>query len=239
MEVASKLVSIANLGVERAVSLACEILLRGGVIALPTDTIYGVAALAKQQASVERLYSIKRRDLQKPLAICVGRIDEIYEYCNVPGNVERRLMESLLPGKVTLCFERSAKLPAFFNPQTSTVGVRIPNSLFVRGLCATLGEPLALTSANISNERSTIEVREFESLWPKLDAVFDGVCESDEDDRKQSENSEEWKRAGSTVVDLSHAARGAYRLIRPGCAFKHTCCVLEEQFGLHRIQDSQ
>ncbi|XP_039973146.1 yrdC domain-containing protein, mitochondrial [Xiphias gladius] len=198
--------------------LSCTVkaLKEGHVVAVPTDTIYGLACLAQNSEAIRKTYDIKGRNGQKPLAICVGEIQDIYKYCKV--KVEKELLGDLLPGPVTLVFERSEILNTDFNPFTSLVGVRIPDHGFMRRLCQMCGEPLALTSANISSHTSTVEVHEFQELWPKLAVVVDGGPIGDQ------------SRLGSTVVDLS--VHGKYHIIRPGCALSSTVDVLERKYGL-------
>lgn len=198
--------------------LSCTVkaLKDGHVVAVPTDTIYGLACLAQNSNAVQRTYDIKGRNEQKPLAICVGEIQDIYEYCKV--KVKKELLGDLLPGPVTLVFERSEILNADLNPFTKLVGVRIPDHSFMRRLCQMCGEPLALTSANVSAQTSTLAAHEFQDLWPKLAVVVDGGPITDQ------------SRLGSTVVDLS--VLGKYRIIRPGCAFSSTVDVLERKYGL-------
>ncbi|XP_058503904.1 yrdC domain-containing protein, mitochondrial [Solea solea] len=198
--------------------LRCTVkaLKEGHVVAVPTDTIYGLACLAQNSGAVKRIYGIKGRNGHKPLAICVGEIHDIYKYCKV--KVKEELLGDLLPGPVTLVFERSEVLNTDLNPFTSLVGVRIPDHAFIRRLCQMCGEPLALTSANISSHTSTVDVHEFQELWPKLAVVVDGGPIGDQN------------RLGSTVVDLS--VLGKYRVIRPGCAQSSTVDVLERKYGL-------
>ncbi|XP_028984362.1 yrdC domain-containing protein, mitochondrial [Betta splendens] len=195
---------------------AAKALKEGHVVAVPTDTIYGLACLAQNSDAVRRIYSIKGRNGQKPLAICVGEIQDIYRYCKV--KVKEELLADLLPGPVTLVFERSEVLNTDLNPFTPLVGVRIPDHAFMRQLCQMCGEPLALTSANISSHTSTVEVHEFQELWPRLAVVVDGGPIGDQ------------SRLGSTVVDLSVPDR--YRIIRPGCALSSTVDLVEHKHGL-------
>ncbi|KAM6910524.1 threonylcarbamoyl-AMP synthase [Xenentodon cancila] len=203
---------------ESADILSCTVkaLKDGGVVAVPTDTIYGLACLAQNSEAVRKIYGMKGRNGQKPLAICVGDIQDIYRYCKV--EVKKELLDDLLPGPVTLVLERSEALNTDLNPFTSLVGVRIPNHAFMRRLCQMCDEPLALTSANISSQTSTLEVHEFQDLWPRLAVVVDGGPIQDQ------------SRLGSTVVDLS--VLGKYRIIRPGCALSSTLDMLERKYGL-------
>ncbi|XP_041843375.1 yrdC domain-containing protein, mitochondrial isoform X2 [Melanotaenia boesemani] len=188
----------------------------GHIVAVPTDTIYGLACLAQNSEAVKKIYDIKGRNGNKPLAICVGEIRDIHKYCKV--KVVEELLHDLLPGPVTLVFERSEVLNTDLNPFTSLVGVRIPDHAFMRRLCQMCDEPLALTSANISSQTSTVEVHEFQELWSKLAVVVDGGPIGDQ------------SRLGSTVVDLS--VLGKYHIIRPGCALSSTLDVLEHKYGL-------
>ncbi|XP_026866838.2 yrdC domain-containing protein, mitochondrial isoform X2 [Electrophorus electricus] len=88
----------------------------GNVVAVPTDTIYGLACLAQNSAAIEKLYNIKGRNVNKPLAICVGEVQDIYKYCKVV--VKEELLNDLFPGPVTLVLERSATLNSDLNPFT-------------------------------------------------------------------------------------------------------------------------
>ncbi|KAM7309115.1 yrdC domain-containing protein, mitochondrial [Ixodes scapularis] len=192
---------------------AADILRNGGIVALPTDTIYGVAALAQNSESVEKLYRLKRRDAGKPIAICVHDADEISRWAQV--SIPEKLLHHLFPGAVTAVFQRTRELNPKLNPLTPLVGVRVPNSDFIRQVTRCCGEPLALTSANVSSEMSTLSIQEFQALWPHLDAVFDGG----------NLGYNGLNREGSTVINFS--IPGHFEIIRRGCAFRETKELLE------------
>ncbi|XP_041335073.1 yrdC domain-containing protein, mitochondrial, partial [Pyrgilauda ruficollis] len=203
-----------------AVAAAAGALQAGGLVAVPTDTVYGVACLAQDSAAVRSIYSLKGRNGAKPLAICLGDVERLYRYCRV--NVPDELLRDLLPGPVTLVLERSEELNKDLNPFTSLVGVRIPDHPFMRDLARACPGPLALTSANISSQGSTLTVLEFQDLWPQLSLVIDGGPIGD----IQSPEC----RLGSTVVDLS--VSGKFSIIRPGCALMPTVEILKKKYGL-------
>jgi len=205
-------------GSNPAVKLAAEAVQCGEVIAVPTDTIYGLAALVQSKTAVERLYNIKGRQPSKPIAICVGEVQDVQKWAEV--TVSDQVLMDLLPGPVTLVFKRSDALNNSFNPDTELVGVRIPDYPFLRDVCRLAGGPLALTSANYSAESSTLEVSEFAPLHSRLHTVFDGgrLGETEE------------ARLGSTVVDLSQ--HGSYRFIREGCAREH----VEKVMKIHYLE---
>merc|ERR1711936_1156005 len=147
-----------------AVKAAAEALAAGEVIAVPTDTIYGIAALVQNKEAVEKLYKIKKRNPSKPIAICVGEIEDIYNWAQV--TVAKEVIEDLLPGQVTLVFKRAELLNNNFNPDTDLVGVRIPDYPFLRDVCSMSSSPLALTSANYSADTSTLQVETFTIFRP-------------------------------------------------------------------------
>ncbi|XP_029475903.1 yrdC domain-containing protein, mitochondrial [Rhinatrema bivittatum] len=202
------------------IKTAAGVLQEGGVIGVPTDTIYGIACLAQHSRAIKDIYSVKGRNGEKPLAICVGAIPDIYRYCHV--HVPDQLLQDLLPGPVTLVLQRSEALSKDLNPFTPLVGVRIPNHPFIQQLAKACSGPLALTSANVSSQGSTLTVQEFQDLWPRLSLVVDGGPIGD--------GMSPECRLGSTVVDLS--VSGSYTVVRPGCALIPTVKVLGEKYGL-------
>ncbi|KAH0631048.1 hypothetical protein JD844_005129 [Phrynosoma platyrhinos] len=189
----------------RAVDVAASALRSGGLVALPTETVYGVACLAQDSRALRRLYRLKGRDPRKPLALCLPDLALLPRYCKASG-VPQALLQDLLPGPVTVVLERSEALNKDLNPFTPLVGIRIPSHWFPRELARACAAPLALTSANVSNKGSTLAVTEFEELWPHLALVVDGGPVGDI-------HSPEC-RLGSTVIDLS--VPGRFRVIRPG-----------------------
>jgi len=202
------------------VLFATNVLLSGHVIALPTDTIYGLAVSALNDSAIHKLYELKTRDCCKPIAICVSNVDQMSQWCRI--TVSEELLNDLLPGPVTLVFKRSSNLNKNLNPNHDSIGVRIPDHSFVRQLCGSCG-PLGLTSANISSQSSCLNVDEFQHLWPQLSAVFDGGLLGQSDP----------KRLGSTVVDLTN--EGYFKIIRKGCAFDRTVSLLQNKYHLKNI----
>uniref|UniRef100_A0AAG5DL00 Threonylcarbamoyl-AMP synthase n=1 Tax=Anopheles atroparvus TaxID=41427 RepID=A0AAG5DL00_ANOAO len=172
-----KVISIDN---RNAVKHAAALLNSGSVIALPTDTVYGLACSANNPEAIQKLYDIKGRHELKPVAICVPEVDHLRRW----GTVK--------------------------------IGIRIPAFKFIRDVSRSFTLPIALTSANKSASKSTLNVHEFECLWPSLGAVFDGG---------QLGLSEQ-QRAASTVIDLSED--GTYSIIRSGVAAEHTIRTVEK-----------
>ncbi|XP_025711623.1 threonylcarbamoyl-AMP synthase isoform X4 [Callorhinus ursinus] len=231
-------------GWTEALRAAVAELRAGAVVAVPTDTLYGLACSASCSAALGAVYRLKGRSEAKPLAVCLGRVADVYRsgyhlewdqqrpfilgwicalfsrYCHV--RVPEGLLKDLLPGPVTLVLERSKELNKDLNPFTPLVGIRIPDHAFIQDLVQVFGGPLALTSANLSSQASSLNVEEFQDLWPQLSLVIDGGPIGD------GQSSE--YRLGSTVVDLS--VPGKFGILRPGCALESTTAILQQKYGL-------
>lgn len=202
---------------------AAEYLANGQVIAVPTDTIYGLACSANCPDAIKKLYTIKGRDSGKPVAICVTSITDVRKW-GAAEHLADNLLNSLLPGPVTVVLERTKLLDnPYLNPTTTKIGIRIPKHSFMNNFTKIFDMPVALTSANFSNEPSTLSVKEFEHLFAQLGAVFDGGLLNHGLDQN---------RTGSTVIDLSEI--GLYNVIRKGTSFEKVVGIVES-YGLKSI----
>ena len=216
---APKILNLTPSQLQQQAKITADILRAGEVVATPTDTIYGLAALANASKAVRKIYDIKGRNQSKPISICVANIKEVGLWGKV--TITEELLEHLLPGPVTLCFKRGEKLNPELNPDSPILGIRLPDPPFVRDLCRLTQSPLALTSANISQGKSTLAIEEFSDLYDHLSLIVNGGVLG----------LTEQARLGSTVVDLS--SPGTYRIIRSGCAEEETTFSLHK-FGLVR-----
>lgn len=192
---------------------AIEAIRAGKVIAVPTDTVYGFACDACSAEAVNRIYEIKGRKHTSPLAICVGDVHDIKHYA-VTDHLPHGLLDCLLPGPVTLVLRRgeSSILEKSLNPGLESIGVRVPDCNFIRVIARGSRSALALTSANLSGQPSSIDIKDFENLWEHCAYVYDGgILPAG--------------RAGSTVVDLTK--QGKYKILRPGSAKEETVAILE------------
>lgn len=214
-------------GGQRSVSIAVQLIKNHEILAVPTDTIYGLTGLAQNSSTIQKLYAIKRRDENKPLAICVGDVPEIENWGDI-SHLPKDLLEKILPGPVTVVLNRKPNLNPELNPGNPTIGIRVPGNDFLRNVIKIIGEPLALTSANESNSPSTLHPDEFQNLWPLLGGVFY--------DNPNQQVLRDKKRLGSTIVDLREP--GYYKVIRPGMASVRTNSILQ-QSGLIRIKEKK
>jgi L-threonylcarbamoyladenylate synthase len=157
------------------VAAAVEALRAGGVIALPTDTVYGVAVALGTPGGIERLFRVKDRPVDKAIMVLVDDLDQVGELVAVPA-VARRLAAAFWPGALTLVLPilDGVLLPPALTAGSATLGVRLPDHPTPRALARALG-PLPTTSANPSGlpeARSAADV--LASLGERVDLVLDG-----------------------------------------------------------------
>lgn len=154
---------------------ALDLLRRGEVIALPTDTVYGIAADSLQADAIEKLFVIKERPALKAIMLLVGAPDDLERVAtNVPESA-RRLGEAFWPGGLTLVVPAKPDLPANLTAETATIGVRLPNAPLVWELVRQLGRPLAATSANLSGGGNPTTAQEvLAQLGGRFPLILDG-----------------------------------------------------------------
>lgn len=133
---------------------AVTILNVGGLVAVPTETVYGLAGNALDESAVREIYRVKQRPLDKPLAIQLSRVEDIMEYCIEIPKEALVLARKYWPGPLTLVLKKSNKVPDIVTSGQPTVGIRIPNHPVTLELLKQLDYPLAVPSANISGYTS-------------------------------------------------------------------------------------
>lgn len=157
----------------RALPCALEILKAGGLVAFPTDTVYGLGALAFDQAAIESLYPAKDRPPEKAIPILIAGAENLEEVADPIPMLARRLAERFWPGPLTIVLPKHPNLPAAVSA-TETVGVRVPDHEIARALLRAAG-PMAVTSANLSGRESPRTAEEaMRQLNGRIPLVLDG-----------------------------------------------------------------
>ncbi len=137
---------------KKSLTIAADALRRGEIIVLPTDTIYGVAAMAFNPDAVEKIYAAKNRPPHKAMPVFVASLAEMPRVCREIPTAAQPALQALLPGALTVILPAHPALPGIVTNFGNTVAVRIPNHPVVLALLAQVGEPLAVTSANLSDQ---------------------------------------------------------------------------------------
>ena len=142
----------------------------GGVLALPTDTVWGIAAMPKYSHT---LYELKQRSLDKSLILLGANADDLWPYVTMNVDAWEAVTEKHWPGQLTLVLPSTPKVPVEMHPKTpDTIGVRVPNHPVAQQLLALTG-PLATTSANVSGQPSLMSVRAVLTQYPQVYGLDD------------------------------------------------------------------
>lgn len=156
-----------------ALDRAIEILENGGIVAFPTDTVYGLAADIHSAAAIEKLFTAKGRDSQKAIAVLLGSAEQLALVVQDLTPAAKRLAEVFWPGALTLVVPRRQELPANLSPN-QTIGVRMPDHLLALELLRRVG-PLATTSANRSGMDNPLSAQDvLAQLGGRIDLILDG-----------------------------------------------------------------
>ena len=152
-----------------------ETLKNGGIIAFPTDTVYGLACDCFNKKAIAKLFQIKERPTYKPINVLTDSVEKIYKVANKINNKELELIGKYMPGDLTIILDKNEKVPAILTADIDTVGVRIPNHNIALKILENYKNPLATTSANKSGESNGLEVADFiDEFKDKIDIIIDG-----------------------------------------------------------------
>jgi L-threonylcarbamoyladenylate synthase len=152
---------------------AIAILRSGGIVAFPTDTVYGIAAMPFNKKAVRKLYKIKKRENKKPIALLVSSKKLAGKFAvSIPPKA-KKLMTKCWPGPLTLIFRKRRSIPDFLTSDLPTIGIRMPDNKVALKLIKKAGGALAVTSANISGNKPAVSADQLKKL-KGIDLIIDG-----------------------------------------------------------------
>lgn len=158
-----------------AIREAVEILQRGGLVAFPTDTVYGVAAHGFQAQAIERLYEAKIRPRDKAIPLLLAGAEDLPRVARRVPEPARRLAVRFWPGGLTLVLPRAEDLPPVLTAGGDSVAVRVPDHPVALRLIRTVGAPLATTSANLSGGPNPVTAADvLRQLGGRIELILDG-----------------------------------------------------------------
>lgn len=158
----------------QAIRVAAEIIKKGGLVAFPTETVYGLGADALNPKAVKTLFKAKRRPLDNPPIVHVGKPQDIYRLVIKAPKKAETLMETFWPGPLTLVFRRSEIVPDVTVSGLNTIAIRMPKHNVALALIRESGCPIAAPSANLAGRPSpTTAQHVLEDLNGRIDAVLD------------------------------------------------------------------
>ena len=158
-----------------AVALAAELLKGGGIVAIPTETVYGIAASALDGAAVKKIFEAKGRPQDNPLIVHIDRLEMLEGLVGSVPERAKKLAEAFWPGPLTMILPRGPRVAAEVCAGLDTVAVRMPSHPVARAVITACGLPLAAPSANLSGSPSpTTAHYVMEDMRGRLPLVLDG-----------------------------------------------------------------
>ena len=187
----TSVISVDPLSPEKdVISLAVSVIKNGGIVAYPTDTIYGLGVNIFNEEALRKLYRVKKRSFNKPTGVLICEEAQLYNIAADCCKSAKLLMKAFWPGALTIVFPASVKLSRILTGNSETIGVRIPKNRIAVSLIRQSGMPITSPSANITgNSPSLCREEILKELNGEIDMIIDGG-------RSNS-------AVPSTVVDLS------------------------------------
>lgn len=146
----------------------------GGLIAFPTETVYGLGVIYDNNEAYKRLISVKRRPPEKPFTLMLSDKEDMYKY-GVIDNGAKRLIDKYVPGQFTLIVKAQPGLPEWAVSKNGTVGMRVPDDDFVRTMIREIGKPMLVPSANRSGEAPALTGEDVVKIFGnEIDEIIDG-----------------------------------------------------------------
>jgi tRNA threonylcarbamoyl adenosine modification protein (Sua5/YciO/YrdC/YwlC family) len=157
----------------RKIRRAVEALEQGGVIAYPTDTVYGLGCDLMNKHAIDRLYAIKGMERSHQLAFICPDLGDIARYAIVDNPVYR-VLRRFLPGPYTFILQATREVPKLVQMKRRNIGIRVPGLEAPRALARELGRPIISTTAGRPGEEPFVDPHEIQVAFPGLSLVLDG-----------------------------------------------------------------
>ncbi|MEE9911689.1 MAG: threonylcarbamoyl-AMP synthase [Deltaproteobacteria bacterium] len=185
---------------EHVITCAAAIVSRGGVIAYPTETIYGLGVDATHEQAIRRIFDIKGRNFANPISVIIGDRQDVYLLVRTIPCAAEKLMDAFWPGPLTIVFQAAPGVSPLLTAGTGRIGIRLSGHDGARKIAQKVGKPLTATSANLSGAPECLNADQvIRQIGGKIDAVVD--------------LGKTTPQIASTVIDLSS---GPPRILRPG-----------------------
>ena len=178
MDTQIKIIDKENID-NKIIKEAAKVLRDGGLVAFPTETVYGLGANALDSEAVKKIFIAKGRPQDNPLIVHIADFESIEKVAVDIPEIAKKLMEKFWPGPMTIILKKSSIIPDATSAALDTVGIRMPSSNIARALIKESGIPIAAPSANLSGKPSPTDVeRCIEDLNGKIEYIIGGeICE--------------------------------------------------------------
>ncbi|MEN2997516.1 MAG: L-threonylcarbamoyladenylate synthase [Brevinematia bacterium] len=178
MQVFTRIIRVRNEEVEREIKLLREVALalrNGEVVAFPTETVYGLGANATNSEAVKKIFELKNRPSDNPLIVHVSSKEEIGKCAVVSNEVEETIINTLMPGPITVILRKKEVISPLVTAGLDTVGIRVPYNTIAQKLIELSGVPVCAPSANISGKPSATDSQTvIEEFSGRIPFIIDG-----------------------------------------------------------------
>lgn len=152
-----------------------NVLKKGGIAVIPTDTVYGIICDALNEDAVDKVYQLKKRSYKKPMIILVSDVDMLMKYTKSLSPLEKKLFDTFAPGPLTVLVKKADTIPDIVTSGLDVVGVRIPDDKDLQESISLLGHPVVATSANVSSSETITKIDLLEdSIRKNVDYIYNG-----------------------------------------------------------------
>ena len=159
---------------EKELENTIDVLKNGGIVILPTDTVYGIACEMNNEEAIKKLFKLKVRSDDKPICVLTSSMEKIKKVAYINGQ-EEKIIKKYMPGALTIILDKKENVSNILTSNLKTIGVRIPNNKILLEILNKLEFPLAVTSANISGKEAAIIIEDFINEFNnKIDIIIDG-----------------------------------------------------------------
>ena len=156
------------------IRVAAELIREGGIVAFPTETVYGLGADALNPEAVVKIFVAKKRPPDNPIIVHVANKEDVYKLAREVPNVAEKLMTEFWPGPLTLILKRSKMVPDITAVGLDTIAIRMPDNKVALALIAESKVPIAAPSANLSGKPSPTTAKHvMDDLEGRIDAILD------------------------------------------------------------------
>ena len=152
-----------------------DCLINGGNVIFPTETVYGIGAIATDKDAVDNIFNIKGRANDNPLIVHLSNVSEIEKYAYISNDIERKLINTFMPGPFTIILKKKDIIPNNVSANLDTVGIRIPSNYIINKILSYNNIPVAAPSANLSGRPSGTSIKDIiNDFSNKVDYIIDG-----------------------------------------------------------------
>ena len=148
---------------------------KGGIVAYPTETFYGLAVDPNNDQAIASLYELKKREEHKALSLLVPDLEYLSNLVSLYPSSYKKLIDAFWPGPLTLIFPSSGNVSTKLSGDRKDIAIRISSNLIAQRFCTSWGHAITATSANMSGEAALVSAEEVKKLWgDKIACILDG-----------------------------------------------------------------